>query len=682
MNRRQRRAAARQGQPGRAPAPALDADRALERGMAYYESGRHDEAERVYRDVVAGNPRQSDALHMLGVLAHLAGRHELAVAYLAQAIDVDPTAPGFHHNLGEALRALGRIDEALEQYALAVELHPTYAVAHNGLGVALERLGMHGEAMQHFELAAALEPGLAMAHANLGVTLESAGRPGEAVACYERALELAPASAEVLTNLGSALQKLGVPDEAEARFREAIALRPDFSLAHSNLLLCLLYTDRDPAETFAEHGRWVQHHARSVGAAPPRTIDGDPERRLHVGYVGADLGSSPVAHFLEPLLRAHDRAQVEVTCYAAAAGGRLDRLADRWRDVARLPDAELAELVADDGIDILVDLVGHTGGHRLLTFARRAAPVQVAYCGYPATTGLDSIDYRLTDSRADPEGTTGALHSEQLVRLPGGFLCYAPPADAPEPAPLPSFAAAHVTFGSFNHLPKLVPQVVALWARVLHAVPGSRLLLKAMGFAEPEACERLRSAFASHGIEAERVELIASTSTHEEHLDLYARVDVALDPFPYNGATTTCEALWMGLPVVTLADRVHAGRVGVSLMHAAGLDDFVAADGDEYVEIARRLAGDPAGLAQRRSEQRDRVAASPPCDGRDRAARSSRRTATCGVATWRARPRSGAGRRRRCRSWIRSARRSANRSSDTSRTRSRSRSSPASPASR
>ena len=611
MNRKQRRAAAKQGQPDRAP---LDVDRALQRGMAHYESGRHDEAERVYGEVVASDPRQSDALHMLGVLAHRAGRHELAVAYLAQAIEVDPATPGFHHNLGEALSALGRIDEAVEQYSLAVELRPSYAVAHNGLGAALYRLGVHDEAMQHFELALTLEPGLAMAHANLGATLEAAGQLVDAVGRYEQALALAPASPESLNNLGSALQKLGRPLEAEARYREALALRPDFALAHSNLLLCLNYTDRDPADTFAEHRRWAERHTRSIDRVRPHSMNRDPERRLHVGYVAPDLAASPVAYFLEPLLRAHDRTQVQVTCYAGAAGGRLDHLADRCHDVTALPDATVAELVQRDSVDILVDLAGHTSNHRLFTFARRPAPVQATYCGYPNTTGLDAIDYRLTDEWADPVGMTEALHSEELVRLPGGFLCYAPAADAPEPSPPPSLAGGGVTFGSFNHLPKITPPVIELWARVLQAVPGSRMLLKAMGFADPAVCEGVRSAFASHGVDAGRIEMIAWTATHADHLDLYERVDVALDPFPYNGATTTCEALWMGVPVVTLAGRTHVGRVGVSLLRAAGLDDLIAGGADEYVEIARRLADGRASLAERRSEQRARMAASPLCD--------------------------------------------------------------------
>ena len=290
--------------------------------------------------------------------------------------------------------------------------------------------------------------------------------------------------------------------------------------------------------------------------------------------------------------------------------------ADRWREVHAQNAEDLAALIRQDQIDILVDLAGHTSNNFLPVFARKPAPIQVAYLGYPGTTGLSAMDYRLTDQVADPQGMTEHCFTETLIRLPHGFLCYTPRADAPKPAAPPSRNNGYMTFGSFNNLVKLTPSVAALWSRILGAVENAHLLLKSKSFACEETRNLFFDSFADHGIDKDRIELVAFVKDSRDHLDTYARVDIALDPFPYNGTTTTCEALWMGVPVISLAGDSHMGRVGASILAAVGLPDLVAADEDGYVDLATQLAGDRDRLAGYRRDMRKRMEASPLLDAR------------------------------------------------------------------
>jgi protein O-GlcNAc transferase len=317
-----------------------------------------------------------------------------------------------------------------------------------------------------------------------------------------------------------------------------------------------------------------------------------------------------------PLLQPHDRARIEIVCYAEIAhpDRRTDAfkaLADQWHATVGLTDAALASQIRDDAIDLLVDLSGHTANHRLAVFARRPAPIQLSWLGYPCTTGLAAIDYRLTDALADPAPAADALHAERLVRLPHGFQVYVPPRPAPEVGPPPAARAGALTFGSFNNLAKLNDDVIALWARILAAVPGSRLLLKFHQLADAATGARYRARFAAAGIAAERVLLEPGIGDWTRHMARYGAVDIGLDPFPYNGTTTTCEALWMGVPVVTLRGDRHAGLVGASLLTRLGLTELIAADRDDYVAKATALAGDAARLASLRAGLRARFAASP-----------------------------------------------------------------------
>ena len=466
-----------------------------------------------------------------------------------------------------------------------------------------------------------------MAEANLAMLFERSGDPGEAIRRYRRVIDSdripADSYPELANNVGLSLQSVGRPREAEQWFRRAIAQRPDFIAAHSNLLLCLNYSAHEPDEVFEEHRRWARQQSSRIERMPPRPLDaaqGDAERRLRLGYVTPELKGHSVSYFVRPLLEAHDRSCVEVTTYtnqwrSRGAGAGLAHSADRWRDTTELRDDEFAALIREDQIDILVDLAGHTAHHRLGVFARKPAPVQVTYCGYANTTALPEIDYRIVDQWTDPPGGMEHLHTEQLVRLRGGFNCYGPRPDAPEPGETPCLQNGYVTFGTFNHLPKVTPEGIEAWARILRSMPDARFVMKNMAFKDDAVRARVLGEFAGHDIDCERIELIAWTASYEEHLALYAKVDIALDTFPYAGTTTTCEAMWMGLPFVTLAGRTHVGRVGVSLLHAIGLDELVARDVDEYAEIVLSLARDRSRLTALRRGMRSRMAASPLCDG-------------------------------------------------------------------
>jgi predicted O-linked N-acetylglucosamine transferase (SPINDLY family) len=330
--------------------------------------------------------------------------------------------------------------------------------------------------------------------------------------------------------------------------------------------------DIEPTDVLAEHRRWSEQHTASLANdRQPHANSPDPNRRLRIGYLSPDFCRHSVAFFIESLLAAHDRSAFEILCYANVSQTdiiteRLQGLADKWRDIVHLSDQQVAELVRADAVDILVDLVGHTVNNRLLVFARKPAPVQISYLGYPNTTGLSTIDYRLTDAWADPPGRADRFHTETLVRLQGGFLCYQPWPGTPEVSPLPALTSGHITFASFNNATKVNPEVIALWSKILRLLPNARLIMKALQLGDIGTRQRFAQLFEQNGVSMERVELLGWASSTAEHLELYNRVDIGLDPFPYNGTTTTCEALWMGVPVIVLAGNTHAARVGVSLL--------------------------------------------------------------------------------------------------------------------
>lgn len=582
--------------------------------------GRLAEARELYRKLCRRSPRDREAWLELSRLCRRLGDFGEAEQAARRLVAEHPDDATAWQALGAALHRQRRLGEALGCYQRSLAIDASLPETHYFLAEARREQGLDEEAEAAYRATLALAPDHVPALNNLSALLTNRGRLQEAAGLLQRALEIRPDDPRMLVNLGRARLHAGDAAAAEAAFRRVIELQPRLDDAHSNLLACLNYLgDRDPQAVFEDHRRWARVHC--AGLRPPShwPNETDPRRRLRIGYVSPDLREHSVARFLEPVLAHHRHEDFEIGCYADVAHPdatteRLRGHCDRWTDATRLSHEQLAERVRRDRVDILIDLAGHTAHNRLLMFARKPAPLQLSWLGYPNTTGLSAIDYRISDGRADPPGKTEALHSETLLRLPHSFLCYGPPVDAPACGAPPSLAAGHVTFGSFNNLAKTTPAVVRAWARILAAVPDSRLLLKSRATGDPATRERLLARFADAGIETGRIAFLDPVPVHREHLAAYGRIDIALDTFPYHGTTTTCEALWMGVPVITLAGRVHAARVGVSLLHQVGLDDLVTGDEEQYLAVAARLAADSGRLVRLRNRLRDRMRAAPLCD--------------------------------------------------------------------
>jgi len=581
--------------------------------------GRLQEAVASFREALRLRPGYAEAHNNLGLALAWQGRVEEAIACYRETLRLRADLPQPHYNLGNAYQRLGRPAEAIACFEEALRLRPDWAEVHNNLGNALRNEGRLDEAVASCREALRLRPDLPEAHNNLGNALKDQKKLDEAVSCYRAALRFRPDFAEVHHNLGIALTDRGELAEAEACLREALRLQPGDLDSYSHLLIALNYDpEASPAELLAQHRRWAAccpGMPRAAHANRP-----DPDRPLRVGYASPDFREHPVASFIEPILRHHDAGQVEVFCYAElavpdATTARLRALVHGWRLTRGLSDAQLAELIRADGIDLLVDLAGHMPYSRLPVFASKPAPIQATYLGYPNTTGLDAVDYRLTDAMADPPGEA-VCHSEELWRLPGCYSCYAPRTDAPPVTPLPARSAGHVTFGALHPVPRLNDQVLDLWCRLLSALPAARLLLYRHTLTGA-AQERLRREFERRGLSEERVELRNKWPAvgPAAYLGVYGEIDLALDTFPWSGHTTACEALWMGVPVLTLNGQRYAGRLAATVLACLGLEDCIARTPDEYVERGVRLAGDLDRLAAWRSGLRERMQTSPLCDG-------------------------------------------------------------------
>ena len=521
---------------------------------------------------------------------------------------------------GSSLMQAGAWEEAAACFEQALRDAPEDVELLSRLGLCHVAAGQLERATPCFERTLRIDPDFALAHIHFG-NLAMLARDAEgAMARYRVALQTAPRDPNLLNNLGMASQTLGLVDEAIGYYRRALELEPRFRDAHSNLLCCMNLSPRYSADAmFREYQEWSAiHEAPLAGEIRPHPNARDPDRRLRIGYVSPDFRRHAVAYFIEPLLANHDRDRHEIYCYYNSPNSdqvtaRLRGLGHHWRDVAGVSDAALAERVREDGIDILVDLAGHTRGDRLLAFARKPAPVQVTYLGYPNTSGMRTIDYRLTDDRADPGGFADRYHCERLARLPRTQWCYLPDAGALPVNALPASSSGGVTFGSFNNIAKIGDAVILAWSRILRLVPGSTLLMTSIPGESARA--RIAAAFSACGVDGSRLEL-PSYLSDRDFWRVRHRVDIALDPFPYNGTTSTCEALWTGLPVITLAGTYGPSRTGASLLAAVGLEEFVAQTVDQYVDLAAGLAGDLQRVQSLRSSLRERMRNSPLMDPR------------------------------------------------------------------
>lgn len=598
-------------------------EEAFAAALAEHEAGRFAVAEASYRAVLAREPGHPQANNNLAVLLRRAQRWEEAAVCLRMAVAGWPEDAGVRSNLACTLGDQGRVVEALAAMRVALALSPEAPGSWFNAGNLLKSAQNREGAKLAYRRAIRLNPDMGEALSNLGDCQREDGALTQAVESYLAAIRARPDLPQPFVNLGEALKEQGRISEAIGILQKGLEHHPDMALMRSNLLLTLHYSPWIPPEVIARaHRHWSERHARPLFDGTKRFAnDRDPDRRLRVGYVSPDFCHHACAHFIEPLLREHDRGTVEVLCYATARRRddmtlRMEALAAGWRSLSDLDDAAAAALIERDGVDILVDLAGHTAGGRPLLLARRPAPVQVTWLGYPDTTGMPVVDWRLTDAIADPPGGTAGRHAERLVRLPRGFLAFQPPAGAGPVADPPALANGFVTFGSFNSLAKVTPEVVRVWSALLARVPSARLLLKSRGFEDVAVRSAVLHDFVRRGVRPERIELLAPMESVADHLRTYDRLDVALDPFPYNGTTTTCEALWMGVPVVTLAGRHHVARVGASLLARCGLEELVREDEAGYVEAAAALAGDLARLCGLRRNMRARLKGSALLDHR------------------------------------------------------------------
>jgi predicted O-linked N-acetylglucosamine transferase (SPINDLY family) len=594
-------------------------------GDALKEQGKLEEAQACQQK--ASRLKRADDCYNSGNGLREQGRLDAAAERYREALVANPRHAMAYNNLGATLRDLGRDGEAALCYQNALALKPDYAEAHNNLGVTLHSLGKHAEAAACCRKALALDPGFAEAHFNLGNALRELRKPDEAMKSYRSAIALWPGYAEAHHNLGYALKELGRTDEAITSFRHAIALRPHFSEAHSSLLFLHAY------QAFLEPGSYLAlargwEHAcipsEERQLARSRAFFRAPAagRRLKVGYVSGDYWNHAVSYFVEQLFAAHDRTRIELFAYSShgqqdAATARIAALAEHWAPAAGLSDAALLERLGNDALDVLIDLSGHTAHNRLGVFARRAAPVQAHYLGFFASTGLTEMDYFIGDAILTPPETDGHF-SEEVWRLPRVWVSYDGKADAPLPGWRPA-ADGTVWLGSFNNLGKLTPETLALWARVLHALPQAQLLLKTRELADAGNRRRIWEAMAAHGIPEGRIELLDAHATPgwAEHMACYDRLDIALDPVGgVGGGTTTCDALWMGVPVITLEGGRMASRMTASMLDAIGHPEWVARSEEEYVAKAAALAGDVEQRKALLPTQRERMAQSPLCDAR------------------------------------------------------------------
>ena len=582
--------------------------------------GRLDEAIARHRAALDLAPGHLLALEGLARALAEAGQFEPALVAALRARDAAPAVAAGHALVGELLALLRRHDEAILALCRAVELAPE----RHDWWRNLARVCLSAMNVEVLERAArhllALDPADDEARVHLANARFRRDAYGEVAALLEAVPAVGLVGANAKNLLGVTLARQGAIEAGLAALELVPELAPEAAELQMNRLLHLNYDPNRSAEALKqEHLAWAQRFAPALGAVQPGCPqDRDPDRRLRIGYLSPDLRRHSVAYFIAPLLLTHDRHEVEAICYASvqrpdAYSDELRAMADGWVDVHRLDDNALAARIRADRIDVLVELAGHTRDSRLLACARRPAPVQIGYLGYPNTTGLPAIDYRITDHLADPDGFD-EHYCETLLRLPRCFLAYATPRHAPEIGAPPLQRNGHVTFGSFNNLAKINRRVVGLWAAILHQVEGARLALKSAGTGDAATQATLAAAFAAAGIAPERLRVLPPEPEAQNHLALYNEIDIALDPLPYNGTTTTCEALWMGVPVITLAGDRHAGRVGASLLDAVGFHAGIATTPEEYVLTARLLASQPELLATARRNLRSGMARSPLCD--------------------------------------------------------------------
>jgi len=586
-------------------------------GIALREKGSIDEAIAAHRRAVELNPRLAQAWSNLGNALKDDGQRDEAITAYRQAVALQPGMPEAHCNLAAALKDKGQLEEAIVAYRQALALKPDLAGAYAPLGLLLRQKRRLDEAIAVFQQVTALKPDDAEALSNLGGALVEKGRLDEALVVLRRALALRPDCAEAHNNLGGVLFETGQLAESIAAFRAAVQCALDDAMTHSNVLYALLFDPGCNAKSLLEeHRQWNARHAAPLRPfIQPHANSADPDRRLRIGYLSPNFSSHVVGRNVLPIVERHNSEQFEVYLYSDttapdAITDRFRQAAHSWREIYAHSDQAVAELIRADGIDILVDLCLHMAENRLPVFARKPAPVQVTWAGYPGTTGLDAIDYRITDPYLDPEGAPHACYSEASVRLPHSFWCFDPRTEEPAVNPLPALFKGYLTFGSLNTLRKINEGVIDRWSAILRSLKDSRLLL----LSQPgEHRQRIREQFEKHGVDGDRIAWFAPAD-RAQYLAAYHQIDLGLDPFPYNGHSTSIDSFWMGVPVITLVGKTVVGRAGLCQAMNLGLPELIAATPEEYVKLALELAGDLPRLSEMRERLRARMKASPLMD--------------------------------------------------------------------
>jgi protein O-GlcNAc transferase len=590
-------------------------------GNILKDQGRPEEAVVHYQKAILLKPDYARVYYNLGVVLKDQGRPEEAAASYQKAIQLQPDYAEAYNNYGVILHHdFGKTDDAIASYQKAIQLKPDYAEAYNNLGFAFKEKLKTDETIASYQKAIQLKPDYAEAYNNLGIVFNDLGKKDDAIASYQKAIHLKPDYAEAYNNLGGAFKDLGRIEDAVLLLKKALLVKPEQTEVHSNYLLTLHYDTGSSKETLLNEAiEWSRKHCLHFDPAKRFINTVDPDRKIKIGYVSGDFRIHPVGFFIEPVLINHNRENFEVYCYGNHHENddmtrSFQSLPLHWRNIASLSDEKAGEMIVDDGIDILIDLSGHTAKNRLLLFAKKPAPLQATWIGYSDTTGMKAIDYIIADRYVIPEEDE-KFYVEKAMRLPESYLCYSPPAYAPDVNSLPFLLNGYITFGCFNNIAKVNPAVIAVWSDILRAVPGSRLCMKTPTLGLSTIRNAYLKLFINNGIEPESVDFIGKSLTHGELLEQYGNIDIALDTFPYAGTTTTMEALWMGVPVAALVHDSFVGRVGYSLLSTSGLGELITFTSEDYVEKALALAGDIGRLTALRRSLRDKINSSHLCNG-------------------------------------------------------------------
>lgn len=591
---------------------AFNSQEEKRKALVHVNAGRFGQAEKIIKKLCRRVPDDSDAWFLLGAITGQLGRIGEAIKFMDKSLKLCPDRPEAHYNLGRAYLANTQYGKAIDSLNSAIKLRPDYCEAYINLGICRQKLQQYDQAALDFTRAVQINPLFAEGYYNRADTYRLMARLEDACVDYKHAISIEPKHYKAYTNLGLTLQSQGKLDEAIMQFQRALMLNHDEPVIFSNLLFLKNCLYRDHEESIRDHSDWARRYATKNLNYINRAHDRDPSRVLRIGYVSPDFSKHSVAYFLEPLLANHNPYRFKTYCYSNVENEdeytrRFQKFAHCWRGITGLTDEQAVSQIKSDRIDILVDLAGHTAGNRLLIFTYKPAPIQVSYLGYPNTSGLPSIDYRLTDAIADPPGQEDKFYTETLIRMPGCFLCYQPPDNSPRVTQTPALETGHITFGSFNALHKCTTEVIAHWVTLLQEVPGSRLVFKNKSFYDDTTRKRFQEMFTLQGISADRVDLVHWDDNIQAHLARYSDIDIALDTFPYNGTTTTFESLWMGVPVMTLTQGTHASRVSASILSQLGLGEFITDDKKEYVKQIRGWAGKLDDLNMLRMQLRARL---------------------------------------------------------------------------